>query len=224
MSRLTHSLGALALTSSLIGFAAVGTADAATATLTLLTRGSTDPFPGDLVDEKLGINSPALYSVVIDTSEPEDGENVNGAEDLDFEEFEGSTSFNYVSKFDLTLDALVFDPGASVPDGFLYPHYLFVTADVSSEDLIETFSVYDEPSPVVSYLAEISGCSAGPCEISGISIVSPLIEFPGLRFNQLTISVYNTAAIPIPGALPLFATGVAALGYAARRRKAKATA
>ncbi|MFO1088935.1 MAG: hypothetical protein U1E46_05070 [Hyphomicrobiales bacterium] len=35
---------------------------------------------------------------------------------------------------------------------------------------------------------------------------------------------YTIAAVPIPAALPLFATGLAAVGYVGRRRKAKAAA
>ncbi len=54
MSSLTHSLSALALTSSILGFAAVGTAQAATADLSLISSGYADPFPGNLVDENSG--------------------------------------------------------------------------------------------------------------------------------------------------------------------------
>jgi hypothetical protein len=38
----------------------------------------------------------------------------------------------------------------------------------------------------------------------------------------LTLSVEATSAVPIPPALPLFATGLAALGLLARRRKKQA--
>lgn len=46
------------------------------------------------------------------------------------------------------------------------------------------------------------------------------------RFNneQFYLSKFDTTAVPVPGALPLLASGIAGLGYLARRRKSKAAA
>jgi hypothetical protein len=42
--------------------------------------------------------------------------------------------------------------------------------------------------------------------------------------EQLNKGVYNISEVPIPAALPLFATGVAAVAYAGRRKRKAAQA
>lgn len=70
-----------------------------------------------------------------------------------------------------------------------------------------------------AYLQTTSGCNAsdtsGRCKVDAVTV-------PG--FGTLAFAPADVTATPLPGALPLFATGLAAVGFAARRRRQKALA
>ncbi len=97
-----------------------------------------------------------------------------------------------------------------------------MTADFESEEFFgDILNSRRGGNASVFRLYEIVGCSSGPCEISLVDVLVPLFDEQEdtVRLTSLTLSVFNTAVIPVPAALPLFATGVAALAFAGRKTK-----
>ncbi len=73
------------------------------------------------------------------------------------------------------------------------------------------------------------GLTAGDYQFTWIPIASPTAQWDIINNNlngifSLGDSVVNGDTTPLPGALPLFASGLGALGLIARRRKRKAAA
>jgi hypothetical protein len=228
MLTLSRHLGAFALALPILAYAQfkdVRAAPIPTAGFTLISTIPSEPFSDNL---KFGsIDSPALYQFIISRS--------------GFEEREGSTDFEYVNKFEPTPNLqsgiLGFDPGASPPDGFLYPHYLTVAFDfeeIEENDFEFTafdFVDSDNPPTTVSdpaFLYLISGCNSGPCLLDIGTLLSDIFddeEIEEIFPEVVRISIYNSGTvIPLPPAILLFGTGVAALAYAGRRKRKAAQA
>jgi hypothetical protein len=70
--------------------------------------------------------------------------------------------------------------------------------------------------------------------VSGLDLARVLLQggelylnFQGITFandHVITVTLDNVAAVPVPAALPLFATGLAGLGWLARRKKRQTSA
>jgi hypothetical protein len=198
------------------------------ASLTYLTT-VPDSFSEPLVVPERSINSPALYNVTQfygnDVEELDNG--------LNTIETSGPGSINYTPFFELGDGVLSFTPGESPPAGLLYPHYLVISyfipdeengdgddeeGDFEEEFEFTTFEVDEPPAQFLGALYEIAGCNPGPCTIN---LMETLLGDEERIPNFLSISVYNSAVIPLPPAALLFGSALAAVLVGARRRKAK---
>jgi hypothetical protein len=189
------------------------------ADLTLVGFVESEPFPGNLVLPQLEIDSPALYRVEQRLQESEE----LGVSQETIETEGSLPQFDYVNKFVLGDGVLSFDPGISPPAGLLYPHYMVINFFFDESEDGGEFATFSETPPqfLGGPVFEIAGCNAGPCNIVFANLLLNNLE-NSLIPTGLTISIYNSAVIPLPPAALLFGSALAAVAAGARRRKAKA--
>lgn len=131
--------------------------------------------------------------------------------------FEAPEGGGTVTSFNAVIGGVTYN---TLPTNFLFltigPPTLSGSQSYLSGPFLNTAFVTGSPPIAVLLLGSNNLWGNGSCNIATIATC--------VRSIQLNKGTYSISPVPVPAALPLFATGVAALGYLGRRKRKAAAA